>query len=530
MNKILSSTSKDYISLILNYFKDDLFLKNINNKEELTECEIDVFSNNLFENLYNNCLYFYHLHKKQNIESDEKKYLFSEIVNILDIINETSTFYFLKNDFLKSVLIYLVYSLKENRIITIEIVLKIFFGFVEIFPSKNIKRIDNDVIQFEIDIIETIKKLIDKYISNFEIDLKIPQDENNFADIIDYLKINTNILPLYLKGFINYNELSTQKKFFIIKIYNYFKKINPYSEENKNINFYLFQGYSLYEIRMNNINAEMMLKIVIQLLEKKNNNEFINELNRINFNLEFDIPKIHDIFYDTEKYYEDIFRQLRFYLTQYKKANQYKVCKIINSKIYRILWLNLSKLLLLNLREDDIKQDNIKIIFYFISNIFNPDIQDDSFEFREDVIPKLFSQCPISSELLNNQEIYEIIDNYKYYPDFKKNNNFTQIFINLLNKEIIDDPKIIKELENQQSIRYELNNIKNCYNHIPFPLLQDYLNTVDLKKTFLGNSCFESALYTFYKNCWQYLDDMGDVEKELFFLNLRKNIVPDSFN
>ena len=163
-------------------------------------------------------------------------------------------------------------------------------------------------------------------------------------------------------------------------------------------------------------------------MEKENKKEFITELNKINnFNLEFETPKILDIFSDNEKYYEDLLKQLRFFLTQYKMDNQHKECKVSNSSTSRIFWLNFNKILLLNLSENNIKEDYIKIIFYFIVNLFNPDISSNSLEFREDVIPKLFNQCPISTELIDNQEIYEIIDNYKYYPDFKVKKGFYSI-------------------------------------------------------------------------------------------------------
>ena len=47
-----------------------------------------------------------------------------------------------------------------------------------------------------------------------------------------------------------------------------------------------------------------------------------------------------------------------------KTSKNRKSCIIVNNNISRVLWLNFSKILLLNLSEEDIKQDNIKIIFY----------------------------------------------------------------------------------------------------------------------------------------------------------------------
>ena len=314
---------------------------------------------------------------------------------MLDIIHEKSPSYFLKNGFLKSVLIYLVYSLKETRVVSIEFMLKIFFNLKDFLPSKD-NRINDEITKFENDIIQTIKKLIKKFIIDFEVDLKISEVKEKYEDIMNYLNdLNLNFekgkLPLYLKGFIKYYELNSlnSKKFVIIKMYNYFKKINPSADDIENMDFCLFQGYSLYEIlsdnkiqnipiidfnefrnikqnRIKNIDAKEILELSIKLLEKENKKEFITELNKINnFNLEFETPKILDIFSDNEKYYEDLLKQLRFFLTQYKMDNQHKECKISNSSNSRIFWLNFNKVLLLNLSENDTKQIILKL--YFIS-------------------------------------------------------------------------------------------------------------------------------------------------------------------
>ena len=550
MNKIPNSISGNHVKLILDCFKDFSKIQNIKIEKELLESKLDVFSEKFYENLFDNFLYFYSINGTKKIDSNEQKYFIEEIVSVLDIIYETFPNIFLKNDFLKSVLIYLVYSLKETRVIRIEIVLKIFFKLFEFFPPKNNKRIIDEVKEFETNIVKLIIKLRNRFVGDSEINLEIPNSENlDFCSVIMYLIPVAESLPLYLKGFINYNGLSQERKFVIIKLFNYFRKINPFNEEV--INFYLYQGYILYEIVSNNQNAakinfndfakikenrvrnneaKKILKIAIQLLEKKNYESFNNELNKIYFDLENEPPQILDIFCQTENYYKDLFKQLRFYLTQYKKIENQKPCKIVNQNLSRVLWLNFCKLLLLYLSEDDIKQDNIKIIFYSIVHLFNPDIPENSLEFCEDVIPKFFSQCPHFSEILENQEIYAIIDDYKYYPNFSKKNTFTRTFINLLNKTILER-KIVKEIKTKNAITNELNNIENCDEYIPFPLLQDYLKIYLPKEKFLEISYFQYNLYTFYQNCWQYLvDDMGAVEEELYFQNLRKIISADDFD
>ena len=224
MDKKSNSISENYIKPILYYLKDFSKIPKIENKEELLEYELDVFSANFYENLLHNFLYFYTINETKKIDSDAHKYLIKEIVNILDIIYETFPEKFMNKDFLKSLLIYLIYSLKETRIINIEIVLQIFYGFYDVFPSKSNESINGELIKFETDSVKTIKKLIKKYIEHFEIDVRVPESENNFYDIIDNLREKIETPPLYLKGYIDYSELIESKKFLIIKIYNYLKK------------------------------------------------------------------------------------------------------------------------------------------------------------------------------------------------------------------------------------------------------------------------------------------------------------------
>ena len=219
MDKVNFLPPEEYISLILNYLKDESKIPKISDNEELKEYEIDVFSPNFFANLYHNFIYFYQINKKQYISSEEQKYFFEEVVNMLDIIHGESASDFLEDDFLKSILIYLVYSLKETRIDNIEFVLKIFFNLVNFLPLENNNRINDEITKFENDIIETIQKLIKKFIYDFGVDLKISEVSNKYKDIMEYLKyldrkLKKEKLPLYLKGFIKYYDLGVfnQKK------------------------------------------------------------------------------------------------------------------------------------------------------------------------------------------------------------------------------------------------------------------------------------------------------------------------------
>ena len=131
---------------------------------------------------------------------------------MLDTIHGEFASDFLEEDFLKSILIYLVYSLKETRIENIEFVLKIFFNLGDFLPLENNKRINDEITKFENDIIQTIQELIKKFVEDFEVDLKISEVPNNYKDIMKYLKqldrkIKKEKLPLYLIGFVKYYEL-----------------------------------------------------------------------------------------------------------------------------------------------------------------------------------------------------------------------------------------------------------------------------------------------------------------------------------
>ena len=490
--------SKDYINLIISYLKDESKIPQNEMNEETREWKIDIFSDNLFEQLYHNFLLFYKLNGMKNIGNKLQQYFFEEIVNILDIIYEEDSSIFFQFYFLKAILIYLIYSLKNSINTNPEIVLKIFFGFEDVLDNISNKRITIELPSFEKEIVEMIKKLISIYYMDSNIYLDIEKCEDNFLEIVKHLKILRNKIPIYFHGFIDYKSQPNYKKFLIMKIYRYFQKLNPYLDEK---NILLYQGYSLYGIvsykniskiafdefrsiqskRIINNDAKSILKLTAKFLQLKKFQDFLTELRKENFDFSSETSKVLDIFDDTEKYYKDIYNQLKYYFSQYKNPENYKVCEIYSNNYSRILWLNFSKLLLLNLSENDIYRSNIKIIFYFIVNLFNPEIDTSSLEFRKDAIPKLFSQSLTSTEILDNPEIYQIIDiDYsKYYPESHKENNFTQTFINMINKKSL---KKLKDAIFEMPVgnQIEIENIKRHNSILPFPFLQDYLS--NLKK------------------------------------------------
>ena len=67
MEKMPVLTPKDYITLIISYLNDESKIPKIDMVKETKEWKIDIFSENLFEQLYHNLLYFYKNNGKKNI-------------------------------------------------------------------------------------------------------------------------------------------------------------------------------------------------------------------------------------------------------------------------------------------------------------------------------------------------------------------------------------------------------------------------------------------------------------------------------
>ena len=410
-----------------------------------------------------------------------------------------------------------------------------FLGFNKIFEYINNKQIVDELSKFESELIETINKLEQIYYMNSNIYLNVPK-VNNFQEIIIYLNDIEDELPIFLKGFTEYDKKRNGNKFLIMKVYNYFQKINTFTDDKDIV---LYRGYSFYGIntyknisninwtafknittnRIKNDDAKNILIWIIKFLEEKGFKDFLTKLAKENFDYSPDISKVLDIFDDTEKYYKELFNQLKYYFSIYKVPNCHEVCKIFNNNYSKLLWLNLGKILLLTLSEKEIYKDNIKIIFYFFVNIFNPDIDSSSLEFREDTIPKLFNQSVNCTEIIDHPEIYKIIDKdySQCYPKFTKENKFNQTYINIINKNLLNllETKFPQMPVNQQ---LEIKNIEkhNCI--LPFPLLQDYLSI--LKNNISGDYFYVVNLYKFYKYCYF---DFEDIAMEKFIGNIKND-------
>ena len=524
------SKSKDYIEKIIMCLKEESKLEEeAKSKEtkELKEIKIDILSKDLFLNLYWNLLYFHSTKKEESKPKPEEQILLSkELVELLQIIYESNPEKFFKDNLVKSILIFVVYSYKKPIYMSLESIFNIFLNFENILEECiSNKDLENEVLIFEKDIIPTILTLINRYKMDFGKNINITEENPKFAQIIISLTEEIDDLPFYLLGFIDYKKQLIHKKYILIKIYKYLESINPHI--NNDMHFKLFQGYALYELlnykkckkinfknfykvnekRMTNDNAINILKLSVEILSSKNIGEFNDKLKKVILENGLEPPKISDIFDVTNVYYKDLYLKLKYFLSQYKTG--YKICEIINKDFSRVLWLNFCKLLLLNLKDEDIANNNIKIIFFLIVNLFSPDTDNNSLEFRNDAVSMLFSQCTFSSEILDYQEIYKIIDKdySNYYPDLLKDDKFTQMFIEEENEKLMKDLENDKELKDNLDIKY----IKTLCKELPFHLLKKYLKNLGKE---METKTFESdRIYNFYRNCY---NDLNDYSKKDF--------------
>ena len=531
-----TTSSEYYISLIMKCLKDNYKLLDDKTNLISEEIELDILSDKIFEQLYKNFRFFY-VKNETGKKNEEEKYIFSELVKILYIIYESNSNCFYKDDFLKSILIYLIYSFKKPMNINLELALKIFFEFGNHMKGISTEKIDQHLSTFEDDIIGTTKALIDKFIQDYQINLAAFLKKNKFNEIMKYIS-KCEELPLYLQGFDNYYQEDSKKRKFLISIlFKYIEKINPF--KNNFMLFNLYQGYALYELfsyqntlsidfkefndikinRIKNENAKNILILSIKLLNSRSYSEFIKAIFNEDYKYIRESPKISDSFDDTNTYYEDLNNQLKHYLTIYEENNI--TCKIINEDISRILWLNFVKILLVNLNEGEIRKNEIKIIFYLIVNLFNPDINYDSLEFRDDTVMILFFQCEISNEILDNQEIYRIIDNdfSQYYPPFIKINTFNQAYINFKNNALLAGVNLDDNFRKMESEK-----LLKCNKNLPFLLFKDYLKNLNYKPK-VKYSFFPEIINNLYKNCFC---DVNNCFYETFFANYDKAKVPNN--
>ena len=540
------NNNNHYLNKIFSFLRDIESSKAIlpDEDKELKEKEINILSENLFKDLYNNLLYYYKSNGKQKIESNEQKSFYKSLYELLNIIFEWNLSIFKDTNAILA-LIYLIDFFRESKAINLEIVCDIIYSLNGIFMNISNNKINDTINEFEADIYETAKKCSIVFMGDFNVDIENFNNLKSFGKIMYAIQNLYGVkIPSHLKGFINYYNISNNIKPLIIKIYNYIDEINPFKKEKEistNNNYHLFQGYSLCEIfdyfkkerilinfpkfyelkskRIIDINAKAILELSLKLLSSKSKEDLEKVLNNVNINSNIEKPKISNNFNNTKEYYKDLYDQLKYYIMEYKNNPTKKICKIIYEDFHRVLWLNFNKQLLLNVEEKELEQNHIKIIFFFIANLFFPDIDTESaLEFRMDTIPALYSQCKINQFLLDNEYIFQILDkDYSYcYSLSEDKRNYNQKIINIINKKIIQNNDVIDTRKKNIEIDCEIGHIVDCSPYLPLPLLIHYVQ----KEGILVPKNLEIFLSNFYRNCFC---DLGSLNPERF-IELIKSI------
>ena len=533
-----------YLNKIFAFLKDiedeKAFLPD--NDKDLKEKEINILSKDLFKDLYNNLLYYYKLNGNKKIESKEQISFYKSLYELLYIIYESNLNIFKDTNAILT-LIYLIDFYRESKVINLEIVCNIIYSLKKIFASIKNNRIKDAINEFDANVYETVKKCLIVFIGDFNVDIDDINKLDSFEKIINAIQNLYGVkIPLHLEGFSDYYSINNNTKLLIIKIYNYISVINPFKKENENSTnnkYHLYQGYSLYEIllyfnkeratidiqdfyelkskRIIDINAKAILELSLKLLSSKSKEALEKVLINININSKIEAPKISNNFNDTKEYYKDLYDQLKYYIMEYKDNHTKKICKIICDDFNRVLWLNFNKQLLLNITENMLEENHIKIIFYFIVNLFSPDIDtESSLEFRIDTIPTLYSQCKIRKFLLNNEYFFQILDkDYSYCYTLSENKTkFNQKIINIIDEKIIQEKNVIDVRKKNVGKNCEITHILDCSSYLPLPLLKHYVEKEEIFE--LQNS--EISLSNFYQNCFC---DLGSLNPETFIESIK---------
>ena len=91
----------DYLSKIFSFLQEIENLDNNNTilidyNPDLNEIDLDIQSKDLFKDIYNNLLYYYQLNETKNISSNEQKYFYRALIDIIRIIMNLIQTFFIK--------------------------------------------------------------------------------------------------------------------------------------------------------------------------------------------------------------------------------------------------------------------------------------------------------------------------------------------------------------------------------------------------------------------------------------------------
>ena len=544
--------------------KELIFIKNIiellSKSQQLpkiigTQKEImflDIFEKNFYQKLYEYLLNY--KSKEYNIIQKDQLYIFQNIIEIMSLINYYHPELFLTSNFLRCISLLMVEMTKSKIILNNEFVAKIFYGLLHCIKEIKDPIINKEINIFEKDMLLIMKTCLFKFYGDFDsyLDFISPLlKPSNIGEIIIHLNSiiynlkRQSIFPFYLKGLIEYFEKTQIEKYIIIKIFNYFLLFNTTNYENKSDDYYYYLGYTLYSIihcikrpidlnlkdfyilkrkRLNNGYAKNILLLAIDLLKSKSIQEFKEILEKKNINCEVEYPKISDNFDDDDKYYEDLYKQLIYSIRDCINKKSLNYIIPFQQEAQRALWLSYIEILLICLREDEKNNNKIKVIFYFIVNIFSTQLEPKSLEFCNDIIPLLFLESIKQIYIFEFPEIYKLFDSEysEYYSHLDDNSKFDFGLSNYLYDLIDSDIKYKEYIKKETAINCEINNLKKFHKYLPFPIICDYIQDLDIPFSLKYKILFtNNGLKFLYKNSYNYIDIEN---KKILFKNFPSNI------
>ena len=523
---------KKYLELIIKILKGE---EKINLNENIKEINLKLDSNIFYTDAWNYLSY----HNNSRVKcSEQDKYFIESLIDIIKLLCETLSNKILNSEFLKLIIFILVKFFISPFELSNELIFDLFYGFYDLLTKiKDESNIIIEINNFEGRIFDSMKKSLNKFFGDYDTYLaKINIDSYKIENINDINELLRDIIignpyikmPLYIKGFMDYKSKIGIEKYIIIKIFNYLEKIDK--KIDRDLNDYLNTGYALYSIiskkkrfsfnlkdfdklqlnRLKNIEALNILKLSIKLLKSKD----IKELNKLFqeqiIKKDSKEPTISDNFNNTDEYYKELYSHLIHSLKEYTE-NPSKICYPLKNDKIKCLWISYLEILLISLEESQLEEKTIKIIFYFIVNIFTPDLDTDSLEFRDDAVPLFVSQSfEDQLFLFEHQEIYKLLDEYsEYYLDSNIDSKFEEEIIDNSYSSLNKISNFSSLKKKYQFIEGELKHLKAFEKKFKLSLLFDYMSDfphINFQKPNYANL----AIKTLYKKVWYYLGDEKD--------------------
>ena len=290
--------------------------------------------------------------------------------------------------------------------VVIGYLLKIVFSKFNFIPSHRLviiiyqylcNSLENIFIEMDLnDEIEKINKDFCLIYSSFEDEIINEKNKNIISVKQDFESNLSKFNRCYKKEeclhnpcfsfFFNFENMDTIKQYFFILILNYLKEI----DSNEHINYYILLYYlnqnyfshieidltnriikqieNMDEIGVKNTDVLDLLKYSQKILEV-NKIEDIKKISNELSSIKTAKPKVINCFDNTNEYYKDLLNELFYKIKKLEKIPQ--IIFNINRKNY---WLSIIKLLSILLRPNHLEDSFVKMIFYFITKIFDKDL------------------------------------------------------------------------------------------------------------------------------------------------------------